>query len=90
MIAVIVIVNFIVVRFLTSKSNIRIISFICSYNITIVVFREWRFIIRKNFAIVVIIVIIIIIIIVIIINAVKNITRIIIFRDIGRTLTSYH
>ena len=89
MIAVIVIVNFIV-RFLTSTSNIRIISFICSYNITIVVFREWRFIIRKNFAIVAIIVIIIIIITVIIINAVKNITRIIIFRDIGRTLTSYH
>ena len=81
--------------FLTSKSIIRIISFICSYNIAIVIFRGRRFIIRKNltiFVIVVIIlvvVIIVIIIIVTIINAVKNITRTVIVRNIRRSVTSF-
>ena len=66
----IIIVVFIVIvkviiffRFLTSKSNIRIISFICSCNITTVIFRGWRLLIKKRFTIFLIIVIFIIIII---------------------------
>ena len=39
-VVVVVIVNFFLFfRFLNCKSNIRISSFICTYNITIVIFR---------------------------------------------------
>ena len=81
--------------FLTSKSIIRIISFICSYNIAIVIFRGKRFIIRKKLTIfvtaviILVVVIIVIIIIVTIINAVKNITRTVIVRNIRRSVTSF-
>ena len=67
-ITITIIVNFIIFfRFLTSKSNVRMISFICSYNITIVIFRGWKFIIRFFFVFAIIIIIVIFIIIIIVI-----------------------
>ena len=85
--------------FLLLKGDITINSFTCSYNITIVIFTGWRFIIRKIFTIfgviviiyifiiIVIIIIIIIVIIIVVVIIIIIIIIIIVFINVVKNIT---